>query len=178
MIVGEKICLGPVLNGDVPSLFNWFDSQDLVRANGPYRPVDESKFHQWVNTAGNDPSRVLFAIRRQVDMRLMGYVHLSGIHPVIRSAELGIAIGPAPERRQGFGSEALGLILDYCWREMNLQRVSLTVLSNNPDALRLYTRFGFQVEGLLRRGTYAEGAFRDVTIMALLRPDSELAGAI
>ena len=172
MLIGEKVCLGPVLNGDMPLLFNWFDSIELVRTNGPYRPTDEAKFNQWIVAAGNDPSRVLFAIRRQGDLRLLGHVHLSAIHPVIRSAELGITIGASADRGQGYGGEAISLAVAFCWRELNLQRVSLAVLSNNPDARRVYERAGFQAEGLLRRAAFADGGFRDVTIMAILRPDA------
>ena len=122
--------------------------------------------------AGTDPTRVLFAIRRKSDLRLLGHVHLSQIHPVIRSAELGIGIGAPADRGQGFGTEAVMLAVAFCWRELNLQRVALTVLSNNPDARRLYERVGFQAEGLLRRAAYADGGFRDVTVMSVLRPDA------
>jgi RimJ/RimL family protein N-acetyltransferase len=100
-------------------------------------------------------------------------VHLTGIHPVIRACELGIAIGDPADRGQGYGSEALALALRFCWRELNLQRVALTVLSHNPDAVRLYARAGFVVEGVMRRASYADGAFRDVTVMAALRGDGE-----
>jgi RimJ/RimL family protein N-acetyltransferase len=176
MLIGEKVCLGPVLNGDAPLLFNWFDSIELVRTSGPYRPTDEAKFNQWIVGAGQDPSRVLFAIRKTGDLRLLGYVHLSGIHPVFRCAELGIAIGAPADRRQGYGSEAMRLAVAFCWRELNLQRVSLAVLSNNPDARRLYARAGFEAEGLLRRAAFADGGFRDVTVMAVLRPDGDSVG--
>lgn len=171
MLIGEKVCLGPVVNGDGPQLFSWFDDPALVRFSGPYRPTDEAKFNQWLATAGSDPSRVLFAVRKTPDLRLLGHVHLHNIHPIFRSAELGMVVGAAADRGQGYGGEALALALEYCWRELNLQRVSLAVLSNNPDALRLYARSGFEVEGVLRRASFADGAFRDVIAMAALRPD-------
>jgi len=47
--------------------------------------------------------------------------------------------------------------------------VALTVLANNPWALHVYEKAGFEVEGRLRRATYVDGAFIDVMVMAALR---------
>ena len=171
MLIGDKICLGPVLNGDGPLLFTWFENLDNAHASGPYRPGAEAKFAQWLAGAGSDPSRVLFAIRKQGDLRLLGHVHISNIHPVIRSADIGLTIGQPGDRRQGYGREALRMALGYCWAELNLQRAALTVLGSNPDAQRLYEQVGFEVEGRLRRATYVDGRHHDVIVMAALRPE-------
>jgi RimJ/RimL family protein N-acetyltransferase len=174
MLIGAKVCLGPVLNGDAPALFNWVDSPDIALTNGSYRPADEAKFIVWLTGFGSDPTRVFFAIRRQGDLRLLGYVQITNIHPILRSAEIGIAIGNAEDRGQGFGLEAVRMAVDYCWRDLNLQRVSLSVLSNNPGARHVYGKAGFKVEGTLRYGAYANGQFHDLTLMAILRADDEV----
>lgn len=171
MLYGEKVCLGPVLNGDIAPLFNGFDTPDIVAASGPYRPISEAKFNQWMAGAAGDPARVLFAIRKQGDLRLLGHVHISNIQPVTRNADIGLGIGLACDRGQGYGGEALGMAVQYCWRDLNLQRVALTVLSHNPRAQRLYDRLGFEVEGRLRRASYVDGRFHDIIIMSLLRPE-------
>ena len=171
MLIGEKVCLGPVLNGDIPQLFTWFDNPEVARASGPYRPASEAKFNQWLVGAAADPARVLFAIRRYGDLRLLGHVHISNIQPMFRSADIGLAIGDAGDRGQGFGREALGLSLDYCWGELNLQRVALTVLANNPGAQHVYAKVGFEVEGCLRRATYVDGHYHDLIVMSVLRPE-------
>ena len=171
MLVGEKICLGPVLNSDIALLFNWFDTLEIVSASASYRPISEAKFNQWLAGAASDPSRVLFAIREKGDLRLLGHVHISNIQPTCRSADIGLGIGLGSDRGQGYGGEALTLAVSYCWRELNLQRVGLTVLSHNPRAMRLYERLGFQVEGRLRRATHVDGQFHDVIVMSILRPE-------
>ena len=171
MLIGDKVCLGPVLNGDAPLLFSWFDNLDMAAANGPYRPASEAKFSQWLQGAANDPTRVLFVIRKRIDMRLLGHVHLSNIQTAMRSADIGLAIGQPADRGQGLGPEALRLAVRFCWRELNLQRVGLTVLANNPWAQHVYEKAGFEVEGRLRRATYVDGQFHDVIVMGLLRPD-------
>jgi RimJ/RimL family protein N-acetyltransferase len=170
MLIGAKVCLGPVLNGDTAQLFTWFDNPEVARSSGPYVPSSEAKFAQWLNGAANDPSRVLFAIRRFGDLRLLGHVHICNIQSMFRSADIGLAIGNPGDRRQGYGREALRLAVGYCWSELNLQRVALMVLANNPSARHVYETVGFEVEGRLRRATYVDGQHHDVFVMSVLRP--------
>jgi RimJ/RimL family protein N-acetyltransferase len=170
MLIGEKVCLGPLLNGDGPLLFAWFDNLDMAAVNGPYRPASEAKFSQWLQGAAQDPTRALFAIRKRSDLRLLGHVHVSNIQTALRSADIGLAIGQPVDRGQGYGPEALRLAVQFCWRELNLQRLTLTVLANNPWAQHVYDKVGFQVEGRLRRATYVDGRYQDVIVMGLLRP--------
>lgn len=171
MLIGEKVCLGPVLNGDGPQLFTWFDNPEVARLSGPYQPASEAKFAQWLNGAANDPTRMLFAIRKTGDLRLLGHVHISNIQIMFRSADIGLAIGNPADRRQGYGREAMTLALGYCFGELNLQRVALTVLDNNPLAQRLYETLGFEVEGRLRRATHVDGQYHDVIVMSVLSPE-------
>ncbi|MDB5460777.1 MAG: hypothetical protein JWO72_2518 [Caulobacteraceae bacterium] len=171
MLIGDKVCLGPFLEGDTPVLFNWCNSLDLVRSNGPYRPMDQIKFNQWFSGIGADPTRVFFAVRRQQDLRLLGYLQIVDIQPASRSAEIGILIGSPDDRGQGFGQEAMQMALAYCWRDLNLDRVALSVVGDNPRAIHVYRKAGFELEGVKRRASYLDGRFHDVTLMAILRPD-------
>ena len=47
----------------------------------------------------------------------------------------------------------------------------LSVLVDNPRAVRCYEKCGFVREGLLRQESYVDGKYRDVLLMALLRED-------
>jgi RimJ/RimL family protein N-acetyltransferase len=116
---------------------------------------------------------VLFAIRKRSDLRLLGHVHIGNIQTAMRSADIGLAIGLPADRGQGYGPEALRLAVQFCWRELNLQRVALTVLASNPWAQHVYEKAGFQVEGRLRRATYVDGRYHDVIVMGLLRPEED-----
>jgi RimJ/RimL family protein N-acetyltransferase len=169
MLVGSKVCLGPLLRTDGPVIFGWRNSLDVMRLDWCYRPNDQTGFEDWFNNAGKDPSRVVFAIRRREDMEFVGYIQIVNINSAFRSAEIGIMIGSEANRGQGYGKDALRLCVDFCWQELNLQRLSLALVADNPAALNAYARSGFEREGLLRRSVYSRGQFKDVILMALLR---------
>jgi diamine N-acetyltransferase len=170
MMIGSKVCLGPLMKADAPIIFNWRNRLDVLHEDGLYRPLAQLGFDEWFAGIGRDPARVVFSIRRQGDLAFLGYLQIVNIHGAYRSADVGIMIGEKEHRRQGYGSEALQMCVQFCWQELNLQRLALVVVGDNPAALRTYQKVGFEREGVMRRSTYVNGEFRDTTVMALLRP--------
>lgn len=86
-----------------------------------------------------------------------------------RLGELGIMIGPG-HRGNGYGKEAIALLTDFCFREMNLHKLKVQVYAFNTGAIRCYEANGFVQEGLLKAELYRDGEYRDVVVMGLLDP--------
>lgn len=88
-----------------------------------------------------------------------------------RVGELAIMIG-TPYRGRGYGKEAMALLCDFCFREMNLHKLKVTVFAFNEAALRCYEANGFAREGLMRQEIYRDGAYRDVVLLARFAPEA------
>jgi len=170
MLTAGRITLGPVLPADFAPMFAWANDVASARLDLAYRPVDMTTHLQWCQSIGNDPGRVVFAIRKVNEPAIVGYVQISAIHAVHRSAELGIRIGEERHRGQGFGQEALRLALAYCWNHLNLNRVQLIVFKTNARAIGAYRAAGFRKEGHLRKAVFIDGAWTDLVVMGALRP--------
>ena len=170
MIIGQKLALGPILACDMPMLFKWYDDPAIARLNEPYLPKDWGDQERFWLGAAQDPSRVFFAIRKRGAPEIAGVAQITAIHPIHRSAALGVLIGEAADRGQGLGAEAMAMTVDYCWRHLNLSRVWLSVFAENAPALALYRRLGFAEEGRARSAVFIDGAWVDVVQMALLHP--------
>jgi len=170
MLIGSRVCLGPMFQADAPIIFNWRNSVDILRLDGLYRPLSQSSFDEWFARIGRDPSMVVFSIRRQGDLAFLGYLQIVNIQAAPRAAEIGIMIGDKEHRGRGYAQEALRLCIEFCWKELNLQRLSMKVVGDNPAAVHTYQKAGFELEGVMRRAAYVDGEFRDMTLLALLRP--------
>lgn len=169
MLYGDTVILGALVAADAQAMFSWFNDPAIARSNGEVRPTDGQGFTAWFNALGKDRSRVYFAIRARSDRRLLGYLTVLDIHPIFRSAELGLTIGAPADRGHGHGAEAVRLAKDYCWRHLDLQRLTMRVYGPNPAAVRCYQKAGFAVEGVLRRAAYFDGERVDITLMGALR---------
>lgn len=173
MPVMQEYCdvtIGPLIPDDAPALFRWVNDVKSASLDVAYRPVDGVAFNAWLGTFATDNAKVLFVIRRRASAVPVGYIQLTNIHPIHRSAEIGIRIGADDDRGRGLGRAALKLAVDYCWNHLNLKRIQLTVLATNVRAIRAYKASGFEEEGLFRRAAFINGVWTDVLAMATLRP--------
>ncbi len=166
MIEGGSVFLTTLLPGDARVLFEWANDPVLARSHGPFRPVDETAHQAWFEVVGQDQGKVVFAIRDKEDGRPVGWLQIANIQPVFRSAEMSLLIADLAERQKGKGGDALEQGLRFCWRELNLERVTSFIFGDNPAARALLTKFGFQDEACLRRAAFIGGRWHDITILA------------
>jgi RimJ/RimL family protein N-acetyltransferase len=153
---------------DTALMFLWANDVELAHMNGPYRPVDLASHNASLANLEQDQSKVLFAIRSQTEQQMLGYIKISNISSIFRSAEIGIVIGNKLDRNQGYGSQALCLAMHFCWNDLNLRRLSLFVCGDNPAAIRAYSKAGFAVEGAMKEAAFVNGRYVDITIMGCL----------
>lgn len=114
-----------------------------------------------------------FAIRTLADDRLIGLLGLYTIFPAQREAFMGIQIGERAYWGNGYGTDALRVLLRYAFDELNLYRISLSVLEGNERAMRSYEKCGFRYEGRERQVWVYDGRRWDEIYMGLLRDEWE-----
>jgi ribosomal protein S18 acetylase RimI-like enzyme len=116
-------------------------------------------------TAGSPPQSHLVGT---IDGAVVGYIRLAVPSPLPEEAHVlavhGLAV--APEARRRGVATALLTAAEQRARERGARKLSLRVLSTNPDAIRLYTRFGFEQEGRLLSEFLIEGRWVDDLLLA------------
>jgi RimJ/RimL family protein N-acetyltransferase len=115
--------------------------------------------------------RTRFAIRTLADDRLIGLIGLYTIFQPHREAFMGIQIGERDYWGKGYGTDALRVLLRFGFEELNLQRVSLSVLEGNERAMRSYEKCGFRYEGRERQTWAYDGRRWDEIYMGLVREE-------
>jgi RimJ/RimL family protein N-acetyltransferase len=167
-LVGPRIQLAPLQPKDSAALFRWINDRELVIFNAGFHPVHARQHDAWMKRVVNSPDVAIFAIRQTRGDRLIGVCQLHSISPVHRSAELQIRIGDASARGRGLGSEAVRLLVEFGFRDLNLHRIWLRVFRSNTRALRTYAAAGFVKEGIMRDAAFIDGRFVDVVVMRKL----------
>ena len=82
----------------------------------------------------------------------------------VHVADLGIAI-IAEYRNRGIGSRMIACLLDWA-RHKELRKVTLGVFASNLQAIHVYQKFGFTIEGVLRQQHRVGGEYVDEIVMA------------
>jgi L-phenylalanine/L-methionine N-acetyltransferase len=71
---------------------------------------------------------------------------------------------------KGIGAALMRAGLDLSDNWLNLTRLELEVYTDNEAAIRLYEKFGFSHEGIMRQHAFRDGQYVDSAMMARLRP--------
>jgi L-phenylalanine/L-methionine N-acetyltransferase len=100
--------------------------------------------------------------------RLVGVITLSQlISSRQHVGQIGMAVHD-DYHRQGIGSRLLSEVIDIADRWLALKRLELTVFTDNAPALKLYEKFGFVIEGTLKKYAFRAGNYLDAYTMARL----------
>jgi RimJ/RimL family protein N-acetyltransferase len=97
-----------------------------------------------------------------------GFFSLDGRN---RSSEFGIMIGDKSYWNQGYGTEAVRLLVQHGFNTLNLNRIFLRVLENNPRAIRAYEKAGFTHEGRQRQAEFKDGKYINLLVMSILKDE-------
>lgn len=84
---------------------------------------------------------------------------------------LGMGLLPA-FRHQGIGRRLLARAVQAAW-DNGLTRIELTVREQNLNAVALYRKAGFHIEGLKRNSHRIDGHYENAYLMSLLREDRQ-----
>lgn len=90
-----------------------------------------------------------FGVWRNDSTELIGYVHLFNFDWDTPKAEINYFID-REHVQQGLMTEVLARVVRFAFLQLQLEKISLHVLSDNYPSQRLARRIGFQREGMLR----------------------------
>ncbi|MBP7691027.1 MAG: GNAT family N-acetyltransferase [Anaerolineales bacterium] len=176
MILGKRIRLRPVEKDDLPRFVKWLADAETRSYLEMHLPLSQVQEERWFERNLNAGSEQTWSIDLQPPDAVGPWVHIGscGYHALDmrnRVGEAGILVGARDYWGKGFGTDALQTLVAWGFYTLNLNRVQLRVFADNERAIRSYQKVGFQIEGRLRQGNYANGAYRDVLWMGVLRED-------
>ncbi len=171
MLKSENVYLASLTQDDSSIMFKWINSREDVLFNAPYKPISDSQHNRWFESITQRNDVVIFGIRLIETDELVGSCQLLNINYIHRHAELQIRLGETARRGKGFGTQAVKLLLDFAFNDLNLQRIYLHVFVTNQRAIRVYEKVGFVQEGVLRKHVHIDGKYVDLAVMGILRSE-------
>ncbi|MEM7331675.1 MAG: GNAT family N-acetyltransferase [Chloroflexota bacterium] len=162
----NNIVIRPYLSSDIPQIHQLMTFVDVSRTTLQI-PAYELNYYE----KRRDPSSNNHRFVAVDGEKVVGLVSIQvNANPrMAHSAGLGMSVHPE-YWGIGVGSMLMEQILDTAENWLNLKRVELDVNTDNPGGIRLYEKFGFEVEGKRRLHTYGNGRWADSYFMAKLRP--------
>jgi RimJ/RimL family protein N-acetyltransferase len=169
LLVGDRVRLRGTRDDDLPTLARWLmDPAIRSTQSNIVVPLSEAAARDMIaGWSKNDGTDIGFSIEALDGERLVGHTGLFGGGVKDRRRMVGIYLG-RPFLDQGYGTDAVRLVVDYGFRELGLHRIELNVLAFNTRAIAAYRKAGFTEEGRARDAVFHDGHWYDEVSMAIL----------
>lgn len=174
MIVGERIRLRAIEREDLPCFVAWLNDPEVISGINLWAPLSLPQEEKWFAHLLERPVEehpLVIEVQTSDGWTPIGNIALNSIDLKIRSAEAGILIGEKSFWNQGYGREAMQLILHHGFNNLNLNRIFLHVNETNSGAVKAYENAGFVHEGRMRQAQFQNGQYIDVLLMSVLRSE-------
>ena len=162
-----KITVRGMRRDDMPALFEVYSCPGVIAGTlqMPFRSPED--LAQRYGEAPPNAHRLV----AEVDGRVVGSLMLEvGRWRTAHLGRLGMMVHDDHQGR-GVGTALMAAAVDLADNWLGLRRVELEVYTDNAPALRLYRKFGFEIEGTKRHYALRNGQYVDAHVMARLRSD-------
>ncbi len=180
MIYSDRIRFRAVEHDDLPTFLRWMNDPEVIQGLGIYLPLslaDEEDWYAGVRKRLPEEHNLVIEIRTpeqesgEACWKMIGGCGFFNYDGRNRSSEFGISIGDKSCWNQGYGTEAVRLLVQHGFKTLNLNRIYLRVLDNNSRAIRAYEKAGFTHEGRQRQADYKNGRYVDLLVMSILKEE-------
>jgi len=175
---GRDIRFGPIDHEKDPEIESkWTHNSEFMRMMevNPARPMSaamiKKQYEKLEKQIDEDKNFYYFAIRAKDDDRLIGKAMIQWIEWTNGNGWIQLGIGSAEDRRKGYGSQALSMLLRFAFAELNLFRVSARVPEYNDAAIALFKKFSFVEEVRRRQALDRDGCRWDLSVFGLLNSE-------
>lgn len=173
MLVGRNIKLDSLNAEDIEIMSNWFNDVEFLRFYDmvPAIPKSQKDMMKLLEYYETSEDKFIFAIRLLDSNKLIGVAGFDEIIWTNGVATTFIGIGDKTVKGNGFGKEAMELLLDFGFNELNFYRIQLNVIEYNKIAIALYESVGFIKEGTYREFIYRDGKRYDLLLYGILKQE-------
>lgn len=169
-LVGEKVYLSPNNLEDYPLFTKWLNDRNISDNLGNTSMVYTMDLEKkWMETECD--SSVRFSIVKKDNDELIGSCSLMKVNNINRTCTIGIFIGEEKYRHNGYGTDAIKLLLSFAFDIYNMNNVDLQVFDFNKDAIECYKKIGFRQYGKRSKCYYVNGKYHDEIFMEILKDD-------
>ena len=98
-------------------------------------------------------------------------IDIFDFNPQHKRAGVGVLIHP-DFQQNGFASEALSLLINYCFTHLNLHQLYANITSDNKNSIALFEKHQFKNVGTKKEWIFTKGVFKDELLFQLINKPS------
>jgi [ribosomal protein S5]-alanine N-acetyltransferase len=146
------------------------DPEIIQYLESRFHPQSLERIREFVETQNKNDDVIFFSIILKQGDQHIGNIKLGPINRIHRFGDIGIVIGDKSCWGQGYATEAIGLVVDYGFQILNLNKLTAGCYSNNSGSLKAFQKNGFEIEGVRKQQYFCNNEYVDDIILGKLNP--------
>jgi RimJ/RimL family protein N-acetyltransferase len=167
LLEGKNVNLRVLEKEDLALFAEWVNNPDFY---GDYDYLDQRTRAEIEKRFENYPPEDKKFVIQKKDGTRIGIIVAEQHSDYGGFLEIGFNIVPN-ERGKGYCSEAAKIVVDYLFLSRSMVRIQARTDTRNLSSQRVLEKTGFQKEGLIRKGAFIRGDWRDLFIYSILREE-------
>jgi RimJ/RimL family protein N-acetyltransferase len=154
---------------DLPLFVEWVNKPEVF---GEYNPLHQMSKTEAEKMLDNPSDIKPFIVEKKDGSKIGFIVHFHVLHlgTGTKQLEIGYTLVPS-ERGKGYGTEAVGIIVDYLFLSKDIMRIQAQTDQRNVASQKVLEKAGFKKEGTLRKNFFMRGEWTDDYIYSILREE-------
>ncbi|GGC78660.1 acetyltransferase [Flavobacterium lutivivi] len=168
---GQNIFLRALEPEDLEFVYAIENDEAIWEVSNTQTPYSKFLIRQYLENAHQDiyeAKQLRLAICKNQTSEAIGLIDLFDFDPKNSRAGVGIIIQNDEDRNNGYGKEALELVINFSFTQLQLHQLYANIQTENDASIKLFSTFGFQKIGVKRDWTYSKGKFLDEAIFQLI----------
>ena len=146
----ERVLLRALEHSDLELLYEWENDTAGWKVSNTLEPFSKYTLGRFIENAGKDifeqrQLRMMIVLRETGNA--IGAIDLFDFDPHNLRAGVGIIIGEKSERKKGYASEALEILISYAAKVLMLKQLFCNITEDNDDSLKLFISKHFTITG-------------------------------
>jgi len=164
---GQHIQLRAIEPSDIDVLYQWENDTETWMVSNTQSPYSRFVLEQYITSSHQDIYSVkqLRLIICNEENKAIGSIDLFDFDPNHLRAGVGILIAEKADRKKGYASEALNLLMDYCFSVLNLHQLYCNITIDNEPSILLFQKHGFQITGMKKQWVRDGDSFKDELLL-------------
>lgn len=167
---GEHINLRALEPEDLEFVYAIENDEAIWEISNTQTPYSKYLLKQYLENAHKDIYEVkqLRLVIANKKGHALGLIDVFDFDFANKRAGIGIVIKNDVDRGKGYGSEALHLLIAYCFNHLNLHQLYCNISEENELSLKLFDNHGFQRIGLKKDWNLVNSEYKSEYILQLI----------
>lgn len=169
---GKNIYLRALEPEDLEFIYAIENDENIWEVSNTITPYSKFLIRQYLENAHQDiyeAKQLRLAICKKNTSEAIGLIDLFDFDAKNKRAGVGIIIQNETDRNNGFGKEALQLMIDFGFGQLQLHQLFANIGTENKASLKLFTTFGFVEIGVKKDWNFTNNAFHDEAVFQLIK---------